>query len=83
MREASLEQPPGQPLRAGCCRALADPDRDDARRQQEYITAVDVLEVGLVEPLGPGEPRVVPVDDGRQVGFSPSAGQIPGWSPPS
>ena len=70
VREVGLEALPGQPLDAGRRGPLADPDRDHARREQQHVAALDVLEVRAVHPRRAHEPGVPAVDQLGQLGLA-------------
>jgi hypothetical protein len=72
--QAGGEDPAGQPLGTGRGGALAHPDRQHVRGQQQHVAALDAFQARLVEQLGAGEARVVGVDGPGQRGL-PAAGR--------
>jgi hypothetical protein len=50
-------------------RPVADAHRDHARGEQHDVAAREGFQVRAVEHLGPGEPRVMPVQHAQQRGF--------------
>ena len=68
--EAALQRLAGEALEAGRSRTFADSDGEDARRQQQDVAALEVLEVRAVRAWGVGEARMVLVDESRQLGLA-------------
>ena len=64
VRQPAGEHPPGEALGPAGRRPLADAHRHDALGEQQHVAALEVLELGAVELLHPGEAGMVGVDGG-------------------
>ena len=72
VHQASVEEPACKSFGPCGRRMVPDTDCYHSGRQEEHVTAIQMLKSGVIDPASRTEPRVVPVDHGCQVCFPPS-----------